>query len=467
MQGAERFSRVNLLADPLYGYIEITKPQLPGASCERDLLDSPWLQRMRKIHQLQSTWWVFPTAEHTRFSHLLGSMHLASSFAHQIDSSLRAAFPDAPSPALVEETLRIAGLLHDVGHGPFGHFFDHEYLQQYQMDHEDIGRHMVLNELADLISSQGASPAGPFAPGEHIDPRWVAWIMAPAELEGYTPPGWLAACKPILCGPATIDNLDYVRRDAYMCGVSLGAVDVQRLLHYTFVTNGTTALHNNATGALELFLVARLYMYMQVYLHRTGRRFDLSMHEVFGDTISQLLPGKPTEHMEIYLDLTDWSLLEAVRTWKHEPPGSEKRRLGDAWHRIVSRDLPWTLAHEALVQSGADITHLEQAIRSELPSSLSGLSFVVDVASTSIAPYNPMHEKGMVAIYDPLQDGVVLSRTADLISRLPQYNQMVRIFTKETQHITALSVASRQVLAPVQSSSRGALDPLQGVPLAG
>ncbi len=118
-------------------------------------------------------------------------------------------------------------------------------------------------------------------------------------------------------------------------------------------------------------------------------------------------------------------------------------------------------------KAGADITHLEQAIRSELPSSLSGLSFVVDVASTSIAPYNPMHEKGMVAIYDPLQDGVVLSRTADLISRLPQYNQMVRIFTKETQHITALSVASRQVLAPVQSSSRGALDPLQGVPLAG
>ena len=100
---AERFRQVNLIADPLYGYIEITKDR-PGEASERQLLDTVWLQRLRRVHQLQSAWWVFPSAEHSRFTHLLGAMHLASLFAQRVDGSLRVAFPDAPSPALVEET---------------------------------------------------------------------------------------------------------------------------------------------------------------------------------------------------------------------------------------------------------------------------------------------------------------------------------------------------------------------------
>src|SRR5579864_7216260 len=178
---AERFRQVNLIADPLYGYIEITKDR-PGQASERELLDTPWLQRLRRIHQLQSAWWVFPTAEHSRFAHLLGAMHLAGMYARRVDPSLRAAFPDAPSAACVEETLRVAGLLHDVGHGPFGHFFDREVLVQWGIDHEDVGRRLVCVELADIIGSLRASPSGPFAPGESVDPRWVAWVMAPAEI---------------------------------------------------------------------------------------------------------------------------------------------------------------------------------------------------------------------------------------------------------------------------------------------
>src|ERR1700726_1476718 len=170
---AERFRQVNLIADPLYGYIEITKDQ-PGEASERQLLDTVWLQRLRRVHQLQSAWWVFPSAEHSRFVHLLGAMHLASLFARRVDPSLRAAFPDAPSPACVEETLRLAGLLHDVGHGPFGHFFDNEVLAQWHIDHEDIGRWLVENQLADIIGGLRSSPSGAFEPGEHVDPRWVS-----------------------------------------------------------------------------------------------------------------------------------------------------------------------------------------------------------------------------------------------------------------------------------------------------
>ena len=444
METSARFNDVSLLADPLYGYIEVTKAG-PGEATERALLDNPWLQRLRRVHQLQSAWWIFPTAEHSRFTHLLGAMHLASQFAHSMDASLRRTFDDTPSPALVEETLRLASLLHDVGHGPFGHFFDRQYLRTYAIDHEDIGRQLITGPLADLIAGMRKSPSGRFADGESVDPRWVAWVMAPMDIPGYEPPAWLRACKPVLCGPATVDNMDYVPRDAYMCGISAGVVDWQRIVHYSFVQGDSMVLHANAVPALEMFLTARLYMYTQVYLHRTGRRFDLSMQEIFTDTIHHLLPGNPLDHMDEYLALNDWSVLEMASRWRSATPGTDQRRLGDAWGRIMDRNLPWKLAYETIVNRDTDLSDLTAQFAALLPADVVAHSYVVDVSSASIAPNNPMTDDGMVAIYDPLQHRVVHSRTAELVARLPQFNQLVRIFGKDPGAIPALQKAAREL----------------------
>ncbi len=442
---AARFSEVNLVADPLYGYIEITKGTAdePG---ERTLLDHPWLQRLRRIHQLQSAWWVFPSAEHSRFVHLLGAMHLASLYARRVDASLRAAFPHAPSPACVEETLRLAGLLHDVGHGPFGHFFDREVLAQWGIDHEDIGRSLVENELADIINSLRASPSAAFEPGEAVDPRWVAWVMADAGIPGYDPPGWLRACKPILCGPATVDNLDYVRRDAYMCGISLGPVDVQRLIHYSFIAGGTMVLHMHAAGALQMFLASRLYMYTQVYHHRTGRRFDLSMREIFAPTIRMLLPGNPLEHRDDYLQLNDWAVLEAAQRWMRAPQGSEERALGEAWGRIMRRELHWHLAYETIAHRDVDLSTLQERLEASAPQVVARARVEVDVVWARIAPLNPMAEHGFVAMYDPIKGAVQRTSTVEMIERLPQHNQVVRVFTDDVSAIPDLYAASRELL---------------------
>ena len=121
------YSRVNLSSDPIYRYLRITKGGpggVAGTASEQDLVDSAWLQRLRRIHQLQSAWWVFATAEHSRFQHALGAMHLAGEWARHLYPSLSQTCSGTPSAQLVEETMRMAGLLHDVGHGPFGHFFD-------------------------------------------------------------------------------------------------------------------------------------------------------------------------------------------------------------------------------------------------------------------------------------------------------------------------------------------------------
>ena len=398
------------------------------------------------MHQLQSAWWVFPTAEHSRFVHLLGAMHLASLFARRIDESLRASIPDTPSAPLVEETLRLAGLLHDVGHGPFGHFFDQEVLAPWHVDHEVIGRHLVTHELADRIASLRSSPGGRFAPGEQVDPLWVAWVMADTDIEGYQPPHWLRALKPVLCGPATIDNLDYVPRDAYMCGISLGPIEVQRLIHYTFISGETLVLHGHATAALEMFLASRLYMYLNVYHHRTGRRFDLSMREVFADTVAELLPGNPLDRMEGFLQLNDWALLDAVQRWQHEPPGTTRRRLAGAWARITARDLTWHLAYETVADSELDTTHLQEQIEASLPPRARGARLEVDIATARVAPHNPLTEHGFVHIYDPLQGTVEERRVAELVSRLPQYNRVVRVFTDDAGMVAAIHRAARDAL---------------------
>src|SRR5258705_6296067 len=124
MKGVDTYQGRGLIADPIHQYILYTRPDgIPGESTEQDLLDSPWMQRLRRVPQLQSARWVFPAAEHSRFQHSLGAMHLAGRFAQQLYPSLKAEFPDAPSGALLEELLRMAGLLHDTSHAALRHIF--------------------------------------------------------------------------------------------------------------------------------------------------------------------------------------------------------------------------------------------------------------------------------------------------------------------------------------------------------
>ena len=247
---------------------------MAGQAAEQDLVDAAWLQRLRRIHQLQSAWWVFATAEHSRFQHALGAMHLAGEWARHLHATLMTVCSGTPSVALVEETMRMAGLLHDVGHGPFGHFFDENYLDTWGIDHEVIGRTLITGSLGDLVQGLGASPTADFEPGERIDPRWVAYLIAADELDGFAAPAWLAALKPALVGAYSADNMDYVPRDSYICGVAAGPVDVQRILHYSFISERGLTLHAHAAEALYMFLNARLYLYHQVYFHRTVRRID-------------------------------------------------------------------------------------------------------------------------------------------------------------------------------------------------
>ncbi len=388
------FSAVNLISDPIHGYIELTKRLDPDESAvldlpeewaaEDDLLDTAWVQRLRRISQLQSARWVFPTAEHSRFTHGLGVMHEAGLWARSLYPSLAAslrAAPEAgrtadpiPSEGLVVETLRMAGLLHDVGHGPFAHYFDDRVLSAFpapadarrpgvkSLSHEDLSQLIIERELGPLLRGLRRAPGNTpgrdaFADGETIDPRWVSFLVSKPALVDPTMPRWVRLMQPLLSGVFTVDNLDYVRRDAHFTGVQVG-IDVERLRRYAYIGERGLTLFESGLPALEGFLGARLLLYQQVYFHRTVRAIDLDLAEVFAPSIGALFGDRsPADHLADYTDLDEYALLHQAARWTRGEDVAAARDLrpgdgrvapevADGWRGILLRRPRWRVDGE-------------------------------------------------------------------------------------------------------------------------
>ncbi len=440
----------SLIADPIHRYIPFTVPAKPGEVTEKDLIDSPWFQRLRYIFQLQSARWVYPSAEHSRFQHCLGAMHLAGAFARGLYPSLREVLGDAcPSANYVEEYMRVIGLLHDVGHGPFCHFFDNHFLSKHGLIHEDISQVIIREHLGEVIRAIRRSPSGPFAAGEELDPDEIAFPIKKDSDDDPARPRWVRFLQPLTNGIFTFDNLDYVSRDSYMCGVAIGPVDRQRLMYYTFISPKGLTLHRSGEGALTMFLNARKYLYENVYFHRTTRAIDAHLQELFPETMRQIAPGNPLEHMDRYLHLTDWSLLQEVSGWRrHGTP------LGREWGRILDRKLKWRLAYErslagAELDAGLDaigVDDWEARVRDALPADQRGLVFRVDIASQDSRPENPMAMgKKQIHTYDPSSGHVTKETMAELFAYIPSKIVKFRVFALDHAHDRLLAAATEEV----------------------
>ena len=233
-------TRFEVVRDPLWNNIRLDPEALA-------VVDTPAVQRLRYVRQLGHAFLVYPGATHSRFEHALGAYHLARRVLDTLEDAGDVR-PDSEERA----RLKLAALLHDIGHYPFSHALEEAGLPR----HEALAaRHLTSGALADRLTELGT-------PAERLLP------LSRGEARG--------PLVGLVAGSLDVDKLDYLSRDAWMCGVPYGVIDVDRLLAALTVAAGpdgraTLALHEKGLAALESLLSAKYQMYRNVYWHHAVR----------------------------------------------------------------------------------------------------------------------------------------------------------------------------------------------------
>ncbi|HVW39449.1 MAG TPA: HD domain-containing protein [Pirellulales bacterium] len=460
------FQLEGLSHDPVHGYIAFTSPggAIHGETTEREIIDHPWVQRLRQIHQLQTAWWVFPSAEHTRFQHVLGVMHLASRVTAALYDSLAEACPEVPSRPYVESLLRLAGLLHDVGHGPFGHFFDEHFLAGYGLTHETLGGAIIRQKLGDLLRCVRRNPQGRLAESEQIDPEQIAFLITrPKVADDAAAPRWLRHLRSLFCGLYTVDNMDFVLRDAYMSGFSSRAFDLERLLHYSFFSERGLTIHARGLPALVRFIGVRAELFRSIYFHRTVRAIDLELADLFAESKEFLFPGNPLERLEEYLHFTEWSLLIDAPRWA-ESAEPLQRELGRRWRQFVGRKVRWRMACERTLffsphsaESSSIFSQpefVERALRAQLPAALAELPLRVDLARHVHRPGTRGATAGQNYLFDSARGEIRELTASELFRQIPLSYRICRVYAETNEHDAMLSAALDALVDPGGADDR-------------
>jgi len=451
--------------DPVHGYIPfVSRDSLPeGEVSEQEIIDHPWIQRLRHIHQLQTAWWVFPSAEHMRFQHVLGAMHLASRVMSDWYESLAVVCPGVPSKAYVESLVRMAALLHDVGHGPFGHFFDDQFLDQFGVTHEDIGAEIIERELGDLLRRIRRNPSGKLGPLEELDPKQIGWLIRRprpgAEDDGH--PDWLRKLRSLFSGIYTVDNMDFVLRDAYMSGYNTKAFDLSRMLHYSFFTHSGLTIHSRGLPALINFVETRANLFRTIYFHRTVRALDLALEEVFAETMRHLFEGNPIENLDAYRRFDESTFLVDVRRFA-DSDDPKIATLGAKWQRILHRDSNWRMACERTINfhsSMSDQTTIfsepdlvERRLRSKLPRKLQDIELRLDVAKHYHRPSGRLPAGGQNYLLDTGHPEPIELHDDELFRSLPVSFLIFRVYARDHANDIAINQALNGVLGATADS---------------
>ncbi|MDP4184394.1 MAG: HD domain-containing protein [Bacteroidota bacterium] len=307
-----RISKTNknkIVNDPVFGFINIS------SEIYFDLIQHPYFQRLRRIRQLGLSFMVYPGANHTRFEHAMGAMHLMTSAL----SALKGKGHDITDEEA--EAVTIAILLHDIGHGPFSHVLENSIVEG--VSHEDLST-LYLEELNREFDGRLSMALDIFR--DNYPKRFLHQLVS-SQLD--------------------MDRLDYLRRDCFYTGVTEGVIGSDRIIEMLTVRNDQLVIEAKGIYSIEKFLIARRLMYWQVYLHKTviaaesllvntlrrARELVLQGETVFASpALSYFLSNDCTledfkgdlklnreNPLSIFAKLDDYDIISAIKVWQDHP----------------------------------------------------------------------------------------------------------------------------------------------------
>ena len=317
----KKVSKVNKLKifnDPIYGFISI-----PNALIY-DLVQHPYFQRLRRISQMGLSYLVYPGANHTRFHHALGCMHIMQKAVDVLRFKGVSISPEE------ENALYIAILLHDIGHGPFSHAMEKSIVED--VHHEAISL-LFMNQLNVEFAGQLSLAIQVFRGDYH---RKFMLQLISSQLD--------------------MDRMDYLKRDSFYSGVAEGNINSERLIQMMNVVDDVLVIEEKGIYSVEKFLMSRQLMYWQVYLHKTSLVAELILTKVLkrakeltqkgillpcSDPLLFFMQNKITaatfnsENIELFSQLDDVDIISALKSWQKQ----DDFILSSLSKMIINRDL--------------------------------------------------------------------------------------------------------------------------------
>lgn len=421
------------IRDPVWGYIGITET-------EKSIIDTFPVQRLRGIKQLSVTNIAYPGGDHSRFLHALGTMHLSGRIAENLDLS-----EDD------WQLVRLAGLLHDIGHGPFSHSSEEILTKHLGVNHEDLGERVLKeSSLADEVSSQGFSP-------DEL-----------AELI-FGEPGSEKYLKQIIASQFDADKMDFLVRDSYFTGVEYGQIDVHRLIQAMRIIRGDIAIDKKALAALETFMIARYEMFLNVYYHHSVRAAEIMLREAM-DHAREILGLTTFQDIEEFLQLDDAHIVSGLGNLEPSRYEGEKRKEAEIaeeeFEKLKRRELIKPCYEREVHISDEYVAKLlsDDSVRRQKELEIADKGGIdpeyvtVDVPTLASMPYYPREiDPGEVPVFEVNVEDEVrtspLSKISRLVEVLRGYIDLIRVYTSP-EHRKRVGRAAEDVFKQLPLSAQ-------------
>jgi HD superfamily phosphohydrolase len=415
------------IKDPVHGYVYVTEG-------EKALIDSYPVQRLHRLRQLAGAEYVYPGANHTRFEHSIGVMHLASRVAEN---------PNISKCIGEEETemVRIAGLLHDVGHGPFSHVFEQLLDKELNQTHEDITLWMVKNsELKDILRRMGCRP-------EDVGRLAVGRLRKPGK----------AFLDQIISSAVDVDKQDFIVRDTYHTGAEYGFIDIFRLIHTLDVLEGNLAVDLGALSALESLIIARIESFRSIYFHRVGRAAQIMLAmamEKANDELGLTRFKTPEEYLAMD-DYTVWAMLKNCKKSSGIIRNLERRKMLKCAYERTFYEKDAMVSN--IFSREANRKQLQVDIAKE--AKVDTEAVIIDVPTVPSVPnhHSVLMESMEIPVFYKTQKGERipqrLSEISKIFETLRGFINILRVYAEEKDR-EKVSAAASKILGRIPSSAK-------------